>query len=710
MVIDKNDPAVRDLTYRPPNLDTFGTEQGRQNVNVSAVIKDFFSAHQCKPWGACSPYNYRNRRPNTEPEEGNRQLWNNTIGSDKFYAYLEALMDFRAAPVSGTEEFGAQYEFFAGGLVSANIFSAELPILQAYAAGGYKYRTRYGETGGNCTTFDLELYFDYLYNAYYIKANAERNCTVGVASTCETNYPPAAEITYHQFAGVEFFKFDFRIREAWLNALFTVRGLGSVGLNVNWGFLISSAKGGLSLNGLVEPLGKVDVVASVTAPVVQFQGADVLGIQVEGTLNLIQLSFPALGALNSATYRGCSKLAVTTRALGGTVQLKLKVFYVGDAAIEIFRWRGAEFELPVLATSCCQECEESCFNAFCNYRFGQCECLIGFDGPGCDIECPANCEWPSEESVNPGVVCVPGGPRQSSCRCNSGSFGWNCLSECPGGRATPCSGHGTCDLSGLCTCDADHYGADCAQTCPVIDGQACGAHGRCVFDGTEAKCECFANAVGPSCEMRCPESTDERKAPCSRRGDCWLDPRDNKPKCLCRLGFRGEQCEELDANGSGLALDLTEPLPNGIEFAATRPAPSASRRSIRGGAASFAGVWFRPTQLPASGQRAFLVEWRFGALALASDGTVSLCGGADGSAECVSSPLKAALGQWHYASGTVEHHARRVLVRSWTLADNAAAKSGDVGQLAAPRSPSRRSAPAWCAWRATLSARSTSWR
>ncbi len=674
-VIDMNDPMLRNLTFRPPNADVFGTEQGRMNVNVSAVIRDFFTANKCRPWGACSPYNYRNRRPNTEPEQGNRRLWNNTIGSDKFYAYLEALMDFRAAPISNTEDYGAEYKFFAGGLVSANIFSAELPILQAYAAGGYKYRSRYGETGGNCTTFELELYFDYLLNAYYVKANAERNCTTGIASTCEANYPPAGEITHHQFAGAEFFKFDFRIREAWLDALFTVRGLGSVGLNVHYGFLISDQKGGLALNGLVEPIGKVDVVASVTAPVVQYQGADVLGIQVEGTLNLISLSFPALGALNSNTYRGCSRLSVATRALGGQVKLKLKVFYVGDADIEIFRWKGAEFDLPILETSCCQECTESCFNAFCNFRFGQCECLIGFDGAGCDIECPAQCAWPAEP--NPGVECTPGGPRQSSCRCNAGSFGWNCLSECPGGRATPCSGHGTCDLSGQCTCDPDFFGADCSKTCPVIDDQVCGAYGRCVFDGTDAKCQCFANAVGPTCQLKCPASTDDRKAPCSRRGDCWQDPRDGQPRCLCRLGFKGEQCEQLDANGSGLSLEIGSALQFGIEFAANQTGAEELAALAPAGGASFAGLWFKPSALPAAPVQ--LVEWRFGALRLGPGGAVAFCAGADGSASCVESPLAAVAGQWHYASGTVEHHARRMLVRSWALGAGA---GGGVGAKA----------------------------
>ena len=55
-VIDPNSLKASDFSTRPPNFDTFGTEAGRQNVNVSKVIKNFFQEHKCKPWGACSPY------------------------------------------------------------------------------------------------------------------------------------------------------------------------------------------------------------------------------------------------------------------------------------------------------------------------------------------------------------------------------------------------------------------------------------------------------------------------------------------------------------------------------------------------------------------------------------------------------------------------------------------------------------------------------
>lgn len=64
--------------------------------------------------------------------------------------------------------------------MSANIYGAELPILQAYAAGGFSYRQRAGGQVGNCTTFQLELYFDYLLNAYYLKASGPSRVRVRV--------------------------------------------------------------------------------------------------------------------------------------------------------------------------------------------------------------------------------------------------------------------------------------------------------------------------------------------------------------------------------------------------------------------------------------------------------------------------------------------------------------------------------------------------
>jgi hypothetical protein len=47
-------------------------------------------------------------------------------------------------------------------------------------------------------------------------------------------------------------------------------------------------------------------------------------------------------------------------------------------------------------------------------------------------------------------------------------------------------------------------------------------------------------------------TNDDRKAPCSLRGDC--EEIDGKAVCLCDLGFYGEVCEFIAFDGSGIAL------------------------------------------------------------------------------------------------------------------------------------------------------------
>jgi hypothetical protein len=151
--------------------------------------------------------------------------------------------------------------------------------------------------------------------------------------------------------------------------------------------------------------------------------------------------------------------------------------------------------------------------------------------------------------------------------------------------------------------------------------------------------------VGPKCELKCPESLDDRKAPCSRRGDCWQDPLDGQARCLCRLGFHGERCELLDANGSGRMLEIESSLDDGIVFAANQT--GAERfAALQADGASYAGLWFHPTKMPVS--IASLVQWRFGSLVLTKNGDLQFCSGKD--ADCYVSPKKVAVGEWYVAA------------------------------------------------------------
>ncbi|PIE19304.1 MAG: hypothetical protein CSA66_02510, partial [Proteobacteria bacterium] len=78
-------------------------------------------------------------------------------------------------------------------------------------------------------------------------------------------------------------------------------------------------------------------------------------------------------------------------------------------------------------------------------------------GDGCAADCSA---------VETNFVCATPG---AACDCVSGYAGADCLTECAGGAATPCSGQGTCSEGtsgdGTCTCDEGFWDTDCAQTC-----------------------------------------------------------------------------------------------------------------------------------------------------------------------------------------------------------------------------------------------------
>ena len=47
-----------------------------------------------------------------------------------------------------------------------------------------------------------------------------------------------------------------------------------------------------------------------------------------------------------------------------------------------------------------------------------------------------------------------------------GFYGASCDSQCSGGSANPCNGHGECDRSsGECTCHANYAGSGACDTC-----------------------------------------------------------------------------------------------------------------------------------------------------------------------------------------------------------------------------------------------------
>jgi hypothetical protein len=670
-------------------------------LNVTEKLASLFAQAECFTFGSCFQYSFTMQKPKDEPQLGSQVKWNETLGFDKAYVLAEAIADFRANPTAGTKRGltdnapwspyhyphdndhdltpdqsygsaffgdmedinhlhkrtslnpGAFYEYFAGAGISAVILeAAEVQLAAAYAKGTFVAQPREGVIIKDCMQFAMSIYFAIWTTAYYVDSNANANCTYccfepecHCEETCEANYPVRDSVTYEELAHISFWNNS--------NADVSVDGMGdfrlelelygSVGFNYGYGFMVAEAKGGTSLNGLVEPIAKADFAARFLYTLLTYGGVDILSVGVEVVFNLLSIGFPITGALNANTLRGCGSFDICTRALGGELNIIIDSIF-GRQREEIFHWDGLEFCFDIVSTSCCVECEEACYNAFCNYRFGECECIIGYDGPGCDIECPPDCLWP-EGYVHPGVDCITGPdiPRGATCQCNAGSYGWNCMSACPGGRETPCHNNGYCDDTGLCHCDPDFYGDDCSITCPLDEsGARCGNNGRCVFNGETANCVCFANFVGPECEAICPLTEDARAAPCSRRGDCFL--LDGTPQCMCHLGFYGELCDQVDRNGAGMALEFVEPLGAGVVFAGQNSTQEID--SLPASGTYLVSTWFKVNVVPEAS--ASLFTWKFGSLEVTRDGVIRYCSGREG--ECYDHTMTVTAGQWYFVS------------------------------------------------------------
>lgn len=72
------------------------------------------------------------------------------------------------------------------------------------------------------------------------------------------------------------------------------------------------------------------------------------------------------------------------------------------------------------------------------------------------------------------LTCENSGIRQTStcATCQDGRYGFTCSGVCPGGQASPCSGHGVCDDGttgdGTCTCDSGFTGSFCQYATPTL--------------------------------------------------------------------------------------------------------------------------------------------------------------------------------------------------------------------------------------------------
>lgn len=151
--------------------------------------------------------------------------------------------------------------------------------------------------------------------------------------------------------------------------------------------------------------------------------------------------------------------------------------------------------------------------------------------------------------------------------CSPGTYGANC-DECPGGAQNPCAGHGTCSDgasgTGRCKCVGVWLGDACDLRCPG-DTKPCSGHGQC--NKETVTCGCDDGYVGAACNecapgyanasktagvlncMPCPVDMDGEV--CGGNGQCGPTSNGLAVMCSCDPTFRGEACDECEANRWG---------------------------------------------------------------------------------------------------------------------------------------------------------------
>ena len=201
---------------------------------------------------------------------------------------------------------------------------------------------------------------------------------------------------------------------------------------------------------------------------------------------------------------------------------------------------------------------------------GACTCDGGFVGVACERECPRGaggapchghgaCAWDASAQAA-ACVCHAGAAvgywGGDGCgTCGRGYYGPECVEQCPGGAARPCSAHGTCRDGvagdGGCACAAGYAGPECGIACPGLsDGAVCGGHGRCAAATGACVCSadpsggywagprcgvCAEGWAGPACATACPRAASG--AVCGARGAC-VDG-----ACVCAGDACGAACE-----------------------------------------------------------------------------------------------------------------------------------------------------------------------
>lgn len=173
-----------------------------------------------------------------------------------------------------------------------------------------------------------------------------------------------------------------------------------------------------------------------------------------------------------------------------------------------------------------------------------CVCTEHYTGTNCTQLNP--CKFITCE--NGGTCFISDKPGQH-CKCLRGFIGGECQREDTCYLKQPCKNGATCtmndDNSYICHCTNGFTGHHCELIDPCTNG-SCNpekSNGCIRVSDTKYRCNCLENYTGDLCETAISDCLDN---PCRNNGSCIVNDTQPGYRCLCKPGFYGVHCDEID--------------------------------------------------------------------------------------------------------------------------------------------------------------------